>query len=474
MVSFARVIQPHAGPQFEFLASPADIVVYGGAARGGKTYGLLLDALRHMANSEASATFFRRTYPQIRMPGGALQESIALFSLLGAKLLMSPSYRWVFPSGYEFTFQHLQHEKDVLQYQGSKLPVIYLDELTHFTEFQFWYLNSRNTGTCGILPYIRATCNPVPDDDPVGGWVNRFVSWWIDQETGLPIPERSGVVRWFYRVNETLRWYGSREEAREDNPELSEGPEAVDPRSITFIPAKLDDNPTQLASDPGYRSVLTSLPLVERERLLGGNWKIRPEAGTVFRREWFDGRFVDHCPWGEITRAVRYWDNAASDKKDSDSSAGVLIAQARSGALYVVDVVKDKFTTHTRRQAQRVTAEADRGRFKNVELWIEQEGGSGGKDSTADSLRELQAFGPRFEKPQTGKVARAGLLSAQAEQRNVYLVRGRWNAGFVDELVNFPSKGWHDDQVDGASGAASKILRPPGRPSGGSSGVIAK
>jgi len=457
------IVRPQPGPQEAFLSSLADIVIYGGAARGGKTYGLLMEPLRHIRNPGFSAILFRRTYPQIMMDGGSWQEAGGIYPALGAKPLLTPKPRFTFPSGAEVSFAHLQHDKTVFEYQGSKLPLILFDELTHFTESQFWYLRSRNTGTCGVTPYMRATCNPVSPDDPVGGWVNHFVEWWIDRESGFPIVSRSGVLRWFYRVAEELRWYDSAAEARADNPNQA----ADAPTSVTFIPAKLEDNPIQMAADPGYRGKLMSLPLVERERLLGGNWKIRHEAGTLFKREWFT-RFVDHVPWGDVTAAVRYWDNAASDKADSDSTAGVGIARTKDGRLYVFGVEKGRYTTHARRQAQAATAGSDRGLLRHVELWIEQEGGSGGKDSTVDTLRELAPYAPRFEKPQTNKVARAGLLSAQAEQGNVYLVRGSWNHAFVEELCNFPSKGWHDDQVDAASGAASRLLGRVSRPSGSS------
>ena len=459
------IVEPQPGPQSAFLASSADIVVYGGAARGGKTFGLLMEPLRHARNRDFSAVLFRRTNPQITMSGGTWEEAVGIYAPLGAKFKQDPMVA-TFGSGMSVRFSHLQHDKTAFEYQGSKLPLILFDELTHFTESQFWYLRSRNTGTCGVKPYIRATCNPVSTDDKIGGWVNRLVSWWIDPDTGYAIPERSGVVRWFYRVGEDLEWYDSKEDARSANPLRAE---SGDPASFTFIPAKLDDNAAQLAADPNYRSVLMDLPLVERERLLEGNWKIRHEAGTVFKREWFT-RFVDHCPWGDITSAVRYWDNAASDAKGSDSSAGVGMARAKDGRLYVFGVVKDKWTTHARRQAQASTAESDRAMWRNVELWLEQEGGSGGKDSTVDTLRELAPYSPRFEKPTTNKIARAGMLSAQAEKGNVYLVRAPWNHSFIEELCNFPAKGWHDDQVDGASGATAKLIGRTSRPSGGSSG----
>ena len=103
------------------------------------------------------------------------------------------------------------------------------DELTHFTWRQFSYMFSRNRSTCGVRPYIRAGCNP-----DAASWVARWVEWWIDAATGLPIPERSGVIRWFVRDGDNIRWGDSPAELRRDYPD------AGDPLSFTFIGATLE------------------------------------------------------------------------------------------------------------------------------------------------------------------------------------------------------------------------------------------
>ena len=71
-------------------------------------------------------------------------------------------------------------------------------------------------------------------------------------------------------------------------PRPEELPPDLDPPqpiSVTFIPATVFDNPALLQVNPEYLAYLLSLPLLERERLLGGNWKIRPAAGLFFKRE---------------------------------------------------------------------------------------------------------------------------------------------------------------------------------------------
>src|SRR5271170_1350450 len=110
--------------------------------------------------------------------------------------------------------------------QGAQVPGF--DELTHSTKSQFFYMMSRNRSMCGVRPYIRATCNPDADS-----WVAEFISWWIDQETGLPIPERAGKVRYFIRVNDAVLWGDSPAELRQRYGE------DVQPKSVCFIPAKL-------------------------------------------------------------------------------------------------------------------------------------------------------------------------------------------------------------------------------------------
>lgn len=452
------IVRPQPGPQSSFLSTPADIAIYGGAARGGKTWGLLMEPLRHNGNSKFSATFFRRTYTEIMMSGGAWEEAAGLYQPLGARFSKSPQPLAKFPSGMEVRFSHLHNEADVYNYQGSKLPLQLYDEITHFTEAMFWYMVSRSTGTCGVTPYIRASCNPVVADDPVGGWVNALVSWYLD-EKGYADRSKSGIIRWFYRQENSLLWYPSRAAAMAANPELVAA--GAMPKSFTFIPALLEDNAAQLAADPGYRSNLMSLPLVEREQLLGGNWHIRHCAGTLFNRAWF--RITDAAPI-RFTRVVRYWDKAGADKtnKLGDFSAGVLGGLTANGEFFVLDCVRGKWSPFERNTVIAETARMDRQRFPGVELWIEQEPGNGGKESAMISVRDLREYGARVETPRIGKTARAGHLSAQCEAGNVKLVQAPWNKEFIDELSNFPTEGWHDDQVDAASGAFNKCVSRDG------------
>jgi tetratricopeptide (TPR) repeat protein len=108
---------------------------------------------------------------------------------------------WRWPRGGKIKFSHLQFETTVYDWQGAQITLICFDELTHFSAHQFFYMVSRSRSTCGVRPYIRATCNPDADS-----WVADFLSWWIDPESGQPIPERAGVLRYFVRIAEKIVW----------------------------------------------------------------------------------------------------------------------------------------------------------------------------------------------------------------------------------------------------------------------------
>ena len=282
--------QPHEGPQKRFLDTKAEIALYGGQAGGGKTWALLVEAARHIQTPRYGAVIFRRTSPQITNEGGLWDESMSLYPLL--KGVPKHTLDWQFRREDGETtdmanigFRHLQHEHDKLTWQGSQITMLGFDELTHFTETQFFYLLSRNRSTCGIKPYVRATTNPTSADDPIGGWVNRLITWWIDPATGFAIPERSGMVRWFIRRQGQLAWGDSREaliqkygrsDLAPDDPQ-----QPVQPKSFTFIPAQLSDNPTLMEKDPSYRANLLALPDIERERLAEGNHSGGPRLSAL-------------------------------------------------------------------------------------------------------------------------------------------------------------------------------------------------
>jgi len=430
-------IRPQSGPQEKFLSSEADIVIYGGAAGGGKTFSLLLEAMRHSGNPDFGAVLFRRTTPQITNEGGMWDASSKIYGPVGA-VPKESTHEWVFPSGARVKMAHLEYDKNRLDWQGSEVPLFGFDELSHFTSQQFWYMLSRNRSTCGIKPYIRATTNPDPDS-----FVADLISWWIDQETGFAIPERSGKVRWFVRENDIVIWADSKEE-------LVAKDKTRQPKSLTFIHSSVFDNRILLEKDPGYLANLKALPYVERARLLEGNWKVRPAAGNFFKKEFFG--VVDTLP--AARSIVRYWDRAGSEKKEDGSNnpdwtVGVKMSRDRLGIFYIEDVVRFQGSPLSVETAIQNTASQD---GRAVHIGIEQDPGQAGKAEAEYQIRNLAGYRATAFPVTKDKPTRAGPFSSQAEAGNVKVLRAPWNRDFFIELENFP-EGDHDDQVDASSGA---------------------
>src|SRR5436190_3815550 len=248
--SVRSTISAQPGPQTGFLQTAADICIYGGGAGGGKTIGLILEPLRYVSRVPGfTAIFFRRTTPQITNPGRLWDESQNFYPRLGGTPhLRAQEWRW--PRGGKIKFSHLQLGTTVHDWQGAQITLIGFDELTHFTAHQFFYMVSRNRSTCGVRPYIRATCNPDADS-----WVADFLAWWIDPESGLAIPERAGVLRYYVRVAEKTIWADRPEELTPHLPQAEDLPPNVDPPppiSVTFIPATAFDNPILLRANPAH------------------------------------------------------------------------------------------------------------------------------------------------------------------------------------------------------------------------------
>lgn len=279
----ARIIRPQEGFQLKFLSTKADIAIGGGAAGVGKTFSLLTEPLRHINVKDFGGVIFRRTSPQIRLEGGLWDTSMKMYNHVGARPKES-SLEWIFPKGAKLKFSHLEYEKNKNDWQGAQIPFIAFDELTHFTESMFFYLLSRNRSTCGVKPYVRATCNPDPDS-----WVLKLIEWWIDSETGFPIPERDGVVRYFIKYGEDYIWGDSFDEVKEKAWFFLEdmvwksdlAPENFI-KSITFISGSVYDNRELLAIDPNYLANLLSQDEATRLSLLDGNWKHVVSANDIY------------------------------------------------------------------------------------------------------------------------------------------------------------------------------------------------
>jgi len=431
--------EPNPGPQTRFLANTADELLYGGAAGGGKSDGLLIAPLRWVHEPTFNGLILRTTYPEIEEV--LVPRSMRIFKAIApAARYTGDKHAWVFPSGARLRFGYLERDEQVLQYQGAEFQYIGWDELTHFTEHMFRYLRSRLRGTAGLPKRVRAGSNP---GGPHADWVQRRWAPWLAGDDYEGVRAGPGETLWFVNTEDGEEW-------------VPRG--TVGAMSRCFIPARVEDNPK---IDPGYRQNLMGLDPVTREQLLNGNWLIRPAAGLYFKRAWF--KFCDVAPASD--RRIRRWDLAGTEpadastgkpKNDPDWTVGALMSRT-DGKTFVEDVVRFRASPGEVDRTILATAELD---GPGVEIHMPTDPGQAGKSQNASHARMLSGYTVRFA-PETGdKVTRAGPYSAQVEAGNVYIVRGRWNEAFVREHERFPTKGVHDDQVDVASGGFTILSKP--------------
>lgn len=335
---------PNPGPQTDAYHCEADELFYGGSAGGGKT-----DLLLGLAGTQHwRAIIFRRVFPNMR---SIIERSREIFNSNNqshAKDSYNESLHiWRLTSGSIIELAAIQYEQDKRNFQGRPHDLYGWDEVTEFTESQFRFVNAWNRSTkpnqrCRVV----ATGNP--PTSPEGEWVIRYWSPWLDSQH--PNPAKPGELRWFAVID-------GKDIEVEDNAPFEHNGEMVIPRSRTFIPARLDDNPH--LRDTGYRSVLQALPEPLRSQMLYGDfsatvsddaWQCIPTAWIIdAQNRWLKaskpdvalrGIGVDPSRGGadETVIAKLYGTWFAELIKH----AGVDVPNGATGARYVTDAMGDE------------------------------------------------------------------------------------------------------------------------------------
>lgn len=220
--------------------------LYGGAAGGGKSDALLMDALRYVDVPGYSALILRRTYADLALPGAIMDRSKVWLADSAARW-NEASRRWTFPSRATLTFGYLQHKDDRLRYASAEFQYIAFDELTQFRLSDYRFLFSRlrgpSTGPLSLVPKrMRGASNP-------GGigheWVKaRFIEKKVDPEDPEDTPARA--------------------------------------RKRAFIPARVKDNPH--IDQEAYIASLRELDPFTRQQLLDGDWDADEPGDWVYQR----------------------------------------------------------------------------------------------------------------------------------------------------------------------------------------------
>lgn len=175
-----------------------------------------------------------------------------------------------------------------------------------------------------------------------------------------------------------------------------------------------------------------------------------PPEGDMFQRSQF--RIADRIP--EMVGVIRYWDKAGSTSRSAKKTAGVKLGLGQDGKIYILHVVNGKWQTADRRRVMLETARTD---GRGVVVGIEQEPGSSGLDSVRDEIALLREFACFADAPTGDKDTRLRPFQAQAQIDNVFLVRGAWNEGYIDEMCSVPH-GKYRDQADATAGAYNRLI----------------
>lgn len=246
-----RFFIPNPGPQMDALFCQADELFFGGSAGGGKSALLCGTAI----DDHQKSIIFRREYPQIK----GLEDEV--MNLIGTRSgYNSQDKLWRLPKGNVLEFGSVPHETDVEKYQGRAHDLKGFDEITHFSEAQYRFLIGWTRSTdpkqkCRVI----ATGNP--PTTPEGYWVVKYWAAWLDKTH--PNPAQPGELRWYTTING--------EDVECDGPAPVEvNGKMVNPRSRTFIPAKLEDNPDLMQT--GYAAVLEAMPEELRQRFRDGRF----------------------------------------------------------------------------------------------------------------------------------------------------------------------------------------------------------
>lgn len=387
--------------------------------------------------------------------GGLFDASQELYRKYpGASPRKTPSPQWIFPTGAKVFFRHLENDDAIYAWQGSEICLLEFDELTHFTEKQFFYLLSRNRSTSGIRPYCRCSCNPDSDS-----WIAKFIQWWWDPDTGYAIPERSGKIRYMARINEELVWGDSPEDVIQHAKDADYDIEITkdDVKSVSFVLSTIYDNQVLMKADPGYMANLKALSIVERERLLFGNWLIKPAAGLFFPRNALP-ELLEDVP-DDVVRWVRAWDLAATDTDEGGDpayTASVLLGKRRDGRYVIADATNNRYKAEKVRALVKQCAVADKAKYKRVKIRMSIDPGQAGKEQSQSYIKMLAGFTVSMVKESGSKESRAEPFAAQWQAGNVDVVAGPWTEALLSQYESFPESKFKD-MVDAGSNAFNEL-----------------
>lgn len=293
-----------------------------------------------------------------------------------------------------------------------------------------------------MKPKMRLTCNPAGK----GHWLTNWLEWYL-LETGLPNPERCGVVRYFTMQESEMIWADTKEELLLKIPNCN-------PLSFTFISANVYDNPVLMERQPEYVAWLEGQDRESKEALLYGNWYVTKTFEGYFKRKWTP--IVTEPPY--TGRRCRGFDCAGSVKdeinKDPDYTATVLISKTKEGSYCIEHAhrFRERFNTVEEYILNLSLSEPD-----DITYVIPVDAGAAGLAYARSLQKRIAESGRHVILHPTGnksKLIRFRPFASVCQSGAVSVVSAAWNDWFFDELEQFQGDGkQHDDALDAAVSA---------------------
>jgi predicted phage terminase large subunit-like protein len=250
-------------------------------------------------------------------------------------------------------------------------------------------------------------------DDPLGRWIEHFPKTRVLRYTA--IAERNQKYR---RKGDVLF------------PEM---------KPLEFLMER-----KKVLTNAGWQSIYQQSPIAA--------------GGEMFPTERFN--IIGSVDRSNVRKSIRYIDKAGT-KDGGAYTAASLVHDMRDGTTVVEDVIRGQWSAIERETRILQAANSDRSFCKRYTVWIEQEPGSGGKESAEGTVRRLKGFDAQMDKVTGAKEVRAEPYAAQVQAGNVSLVAGAWNRPFLEEHEQYPM-GKYMDQVDATAGAFNKLAEAIG------------
>lgn len=481
------VLRPQEGSQELALNCTADVVIYGGAAGSGKSHLMLMRALMQVEDPHYNAIVFRRTTTTLR--DGLWGEAKQMYRPWKKSIQEQPM-RMEFESGAVIKFNHMEHDKHAENdHQGKQYSLICFDEGTQFSEYQIQYLMSRMRSAAEGNSQMFISCNPDPDS-----FLCQWIDWWLDDD-GYPLLERSGKERYYCTINGELKFADTEEELFEQwsdylkvwNPRKEEWV-ITKPKRMCFIAGTIFDNPALIEANPQYLATLNALPPIEKARLLDGNWYIRPEGSSHYKRGWVKkaSRVPDNAVY------CRAWDKASTKPSDAnkypDFTACIKMAKCKNGDFYIVGdfhpdchdekdpTVMGRFRETSGARNIKIERQAHHDGV-NCTVVLPQDPGAAGATEYQEASKALITLGFKVKKDPmptaNSKLVRFSPFSSACENGIVYIVESTFNPttleSFHKELEAFDgersTKLRKDDRPDCTATAFNHLCRTQVLPS---------